>query len=242
MRYIYEVEDKNYENFASGRVIYNQKGATAFPVRLASEVFLRSKGYLEDVKKSISIYDPCCGGAYLLTILGYLHGESISKIVASDIDKEMLSLAERNLGLLTDEGINKRIKELKKYINEYEKDSHKNALSSAIKLKSVQSNNKLEIQCFKADALLDNTHNFKVDLIITDLPYGNITQWSTSNEDNLIIFLNNMLDYLRPNSIVTIVTDKKQRVKHCKYNRIKHLTIGKRRISFLKPLKPCDIR
>lgn len=36
MKYIYETKAKKYEDFARGRVLYNQKGATAFLFRLAS--------------------------------------------------------------------------------------------------------------------------------------------------------------------------------------------------------------
>jgi 23S rRNA (guanine2535-N1)-methyltransferase len=41
MEYRYTAERQNYEDFASGRVLYNQKGTTAFPVRLASELYQR---------------------------------------------------------------------------------------------------------------------------------------------------------------------------------------------------------
>ena len=239
MQYKYEVESKNYADFASGRVIYNQKGATAFPVRLGSEIFLRSKNYLDKKidKKSISIYDPCCGGGYLLTILGFLHGKYISKIIASDIDEEMVNLAKRNIFLLTSEGINKRIKEIKEYIEKYNKESHKKALNSALKLKYIQKNmsDNIKFNCFKANALKIYNYNFKVDLVLSDLPYGNITEWSQKNNSTKI-FLNNLLNVLNQKSIVTIITAKKQKINHRKYNRIKHFTIGKRRISFLEKL------
>lgn len=128
LKYIYEKKQQNYEDFASGRVLYNQKGAAAFPVRLASEIFLRSKNYLKKkgVKEPITIYDPCCGGAYILTTLGFLHGECFSKIIGSDVDKRFVF------------------------------------------------------------------------------------------------------------SIMTIISEKSQKIEHKKYNRIKHFTTGKRRISFLE--------
>lgn len=239
MSYIYECENKNYEDFASGRVIYNQRGATAFPVRLASEVFLRSKEYLTEqkVKKPFTIYDPCCGIAYLLTILGFLHGNCIERIIGSDIDKGMIELAQRNLNLLTSQGIDDRISEIKDYINDYNKKSHKDALKSAIKLKSIQETlNNIGLNCFRADALKIHNFNSKVDLVITDLPYDNLTTWSKNDENNITIFLNNLLRFTKSTSIVAIITSKKQKIKHGKYNRIKHFTIGKRRVSFLEPL------
>lgn len=257
MRYRYEKEDKNYEDFASGRVLYNQKGATSFPVRLASEVFLRAMSYLEqkNMKKPISIYDPCCGGGYLLAILFFLHGRSISKIYASDIDEEMIDLARRNLHLLKIEGINKRINELQNDIEKFNKESHKNALKSAINLKKVLSSIDFipEIECFLANALDDiiiKDKKFKdkasgekgitekVDLVITDIPYGNMVKWENGVADdkkNLKLFLNSVLSILKEESILVIISEKKQKIEDDKYNRIKHFTIGKRRVSFLEP-------
>ncbi|MEJ6949482.1 hypothetical protein [Natronospora cellulosivora (SeqCode)] len=251
MKYKYEKEAKNYQDLASGRVLYNQKGATAFPVRLASEIFLRAKAYLEQkkVKEPISIYDPCCGGGYMLSILFFLHGNSISKIYASDIEEEMVDLARRNLSLLKLEGINKRINELQEDIEKFNKESHKKALKSAITLKETLDgmDSNPEIKCFLANALGDKPTIDKVceakeiidkvDLVITDIPYGNIVEWNksaTDDKENIELFLNNMLNFLNERSIITIISDKKHKIEHKNYHRIKHCTIGKRRISFLE--------
>lgn len=240
MKYIYETKRRNYEDFASGRVLYNQNGATSFPVRLASEIFLRSKKYLNDkmVKSPFSIYDPCCGGAYLLTTLGFLHGDDLAKIIASDIDKNMLDLAKRNLSLLTSRGLNKRIEEIENYIQEFDKDSHREALESASRLKAMNKkiNNSPDIQCFQANAL-KNSVSINVDLVITDVPYGNIVQWSNNKDDNLEIFLDSIFKVVKSTSVLAIITNKSQVVEHNKYCRIKHFTIGKRRVSFLEPIK-----
>lgn len=55
MKYLYEIEFKNYEDFVSGRVLYNRKGATAFPVRLASEIFQRCKAALEVIDGNVPL-------------------------------------------------------------------------------------------------------------------------------------------------------------------------------------------
>ena len=47
MSYKFAITDENYEDFASGRVLFNQHGTTAFPVRLASEIFQRCEHILE---------------------------------------------------------------------------------------------------------------------------------------------------------------------------------------------------
>lgn len=238
LKYIYEKKQQNYEDFASGRVLYNQKGAAAFPVRLASEIFLRSKNYLKKkgVKEPITIYDPCCGGAYILTTLGFLHGECFSKIIGSDVDKRFVSLAERNLDLLSLDGIEKRIRELENDIRKYNKESHKYALKSALSLKGILEERDyfLSVDCFQADVLGDKVLDFKLDLILTDLPYGNLTNWSGDYNNPLELFLENMLNLLKPASIMTIISEKSQKIEHKKYNRIKHFTTGKRRISFLE--------
>ncbi|MTI47948.1 MAG: hypothetical protein FH761_08910 [Firmicutes bacterium] len=240
MKYIFEKERKNYEDFASGHVLYNRKGATSFPVRLASEIFLRSKNYLEEKGNNgkITIYDPCCGGAYLLTTLGFLYGKSFSKIMASDINEEMISLAARNLSLLTEEGMENRIEEIKGYIEEFGKSSHKKALNSGIRLKEMLGglDKSTTVECFKKDALNNKGISNSVDLIMTDIPYGNLVEWSGDEGNSLEQFLNSMLLNLKPDSIMTIITDKKEIIKHKGYNRIKHFTIGKRRVSFLEPI------
>ncbi|MBG9795269.1 hypothetical protein ABD76_23525 [Paenibacillus dendritiformis] len=41
MEYFFEKKHSGYEDFASGRVLYNARGTTAFPVRLASEIIQR---------------------------------------------------------------------------------------------------------------------------------------------------------------------------------------------------------
>ena len=237
MKYKFEKEKMNYSDFASGRVLYNRKGATAFPVRLASEIYQRSKKYLneEGVSTPFSIYDPCCGGAYLLTTLGFLHGEDFSQIIASDVDEEMIDLAGDNLSLLTIEGINYRIDELNDYIEKFNKDSHRKALKSAqrLKLKLKNKNFSFDINCFQADVLKNFVSDIKTDLIITDLPYGNIVSWSQDKENNMKIFLDNMLQVIKPNSILALITEKKQVIEPEKFTRIKHFTIGKRRVSFL---------
>lgn len=240
VKYIYETERRNYEDFSSGRVLYNQSGTTSFPVRLASEIFLRSKKYLmnKNVKSPFSIYDPCCGGAYLLTTLGFLHGNDLSEIIASDIDENAVDLAKRNLALLTLPGMNKRMDELQNYIKEFDKDSHKEAFVSASRLKTMHQklNSPIHVNCFRSDAL-NSSITMSVDLVITDVPYGNIVNWSNNKNDSLEIFLESIFKVLKSTSILVIITTKSQVVNHDKFNRIKHFTIGKRRVSFLEPIK-----
>lgn len=103
MQFEYEIKREDYSDLSSGRVLLlTQK--TAFPVRMASEIMYRCRSYIEK-KDHLSIYDPCCGGAHMLTVTGFLHGESISKIHGSDIDESVIRTAKGNLSMLTSEGL-----------------------------------------------------------------------------------------------------------------------------------------
>lgn len=102
----------NYEDYASGRVLYGARGVPNFPVRLIQEIFLRAANF-SPRKNELSVCDCCCGGGYSLTVLGLLNPERIARIWASDIDPEMLKVAGKNLSLLTPAGMAARLDQLK---------------------------------------------------------------------------------------------------------------------------------
>ena len=128
MEYKYAKND-NFEDFASGRVIYHMGGEPTFPVRLTLEIYGRCLQY-SNKKTGITLYDCCCGGGYMLTILGLLKSNSISSLYGSDINSESLKLAEDNLGLLTRSGISRRRDQLLSLYQKYNKVSHWEALHS----------------------------------------------------------------------------------------------------------------
>ncbi|MDF2609188.1 MAG: hypothetical protein K0R92_662 [Lachnospiraceae bacterium] len=135
MEYKYAQND-NYEDFASGRVLYHVGGEPTFPVRLALEMYERCLQY-SDKKRDISLYDCCCGGAYMLTILGLLKSNTISKLYGSEIDLKSIKLAEDNLGLLTKSGVKKRRSELDALYKKYGKVSHMEALQSIDRIEKL---------------------------------------------------------------------------------------------------------
>ena len=94
------IENKNFEDYASGRVIYQKSGFPNFPVRLSSEIFMTCLDIIGKMDSKITIYDPCCGGGYLLTVLGLMFGDKINSIYASDISEEAVELAKENLNTL----------------------------------------------------------------------------------------------------------------------------------------------
>ncbi len=101
-KYQYTSGKENYEDYSSGRVLYGVKGATNFPVRLSSEIFQHCVTYLKNQEKQgpYTIYDPFCGVAYSLTVMGFIHGGDIASIIASDADGRLLEFAQKNLSLM----------------------------------------------------------------------------------------------------------------------------------------------
>ncbi|NLV90938.1 MAG: hypothetical protein GX030_00915 [Firmicutes bacterium] len=241
MSYKYAIHRVNYEDFSSGRVLYNQRGATAFPVRLASEIYQRCRAFLTTLglETGYTLYDPLCGGAYLLTVIGFLHGTDLVRIVGSDIDPEVLALAKRNLTLLTPEGLKGRLAELELLWQQYHKTSHAEAMASAIRLlEELAGRSPIATQVFCADA----THGEQliaqvegVNLVITDLPYGGLVDWHLTPDSSSQAPEHQLLSALKPTltepAVVAIVAPKKVRINHPAYRRVQRFSIGKREIT-----------
>lgn len=237
-KYKYTSAEKNYEDYASGRVLYGVRGATNFPVRLGSEIFQHCTAYLKGKGKQgpYRIYDPFCGVAYSLTTLGFLHGKEIESIAASDIDGRILEFADKNLSLLSSEGLEKRIEELKIFIEKYQKEAHKEALKSAYRLRENVLNS-IKIQCFQESAL-DFEEIPKVipalDIVITDLPYGRLTAWNGNINSSHPVedFLGKLNRGMSPISIAAIVCDKHQSIPWQGDKSV--MVFGKRKVYLLK--------
>ena len=251
MQYKYEKEVQDYSDLSSGRVFYSIPGHPAFPIRLASEIFQRCMASREAIygdSSPCTLYDPCCGAAYQLSVLGILHRNHIREIIASDIEEKAVDLARRNLGLLTVAGLDSRMNEINTMIKEYDKESHKEALKSALVLKNkittLNQKHPLRTKIFRSSAtdsqtILNNIAAHSVDIVFTDIPYGQHSQWHGSTSDELAnplwSMLNALIEILSPSSIIAIVSDKKQKVAHEGYQRIEKFQIGKRQVVFLKP-------
>jgi 23S rRNA (guanine2535-N1)-methyltransferase len=206
---IYKYAGKNnYEDYASGRVIYHRSGKPGFPVRLASEIFSRCVRYLPQ-DKAVTIYDPCCGSGYFLTVLGFIYPERIKEIYASDIDDEALVLANENLSLLTEDGLLKRKAHIEKMLSEYNKTSHLDALKSIgkfIEIVRIRKND-LSVNCFQADVFSKDdlkNHKFVSDIVIADVPYGNMAIWSDQRQDPIDIMLDVLRSVININSIIAV--------------------------------------
>jgi 23S rRNA (guanine2535-N1)-methyltransferase len=245
MPYRFSTEDLDYTDFASGRVIYNQPGAPAFPVRLASEIFQRAMHALEQ-SSPVRVYDPVCGGAYHLAALGFLYGREIRSITASDVDEGAVALATRNLGLLSPAGLDRRAAEIRRMLAEFGKESHAGALYSlnALRRRLEQAGHPIETRVFQANALdaaalPGMLPPESIDLVISDVPYGQLSNWQTAGEQvesPLWQMLEALLPVLAPGAGIAIAADKAQKIAHPAYRRIERFQIGKRQVSILNKI------
>lgn len=234
MEYKY-AKNNNYEDYASGRVLYHMGGEPTFPVRLALEIYQRCLQY-SDKKADISLYDCCCGGAYMLTILGLLRSDTISKLYGSDIDLRSIKLAEDNLGLLTRPGIKKRRDELESLYRKYGKTSHLDALNSLDKIEK-QLTREIKACAFNRNALEACELPFIPDVVITDVPYGNMAEWGEGRGG-----VNQMMDALSgicgQDTIICVCMDKKQKIQTDRYQRLERQLVGKRKFEIYKKKVP----
>jgi tRNA G10 N-methylase Trm11 len=237
-KYKFVTTKENYEDYSSGRVIYGTPGATNFPVRLISEIFQRATARLtnDGINPPYSIYDPFCGAGYSLTILGLLYGRAIKNIYASDINKDILVTANKNLSLLTFQGFDDRTKELQNLKQAFNKHSHEAALESSKRLKEKVSN--IQFKTFEFNILSGQNIPIpknSIDLVLSDLPYGKLTNWEgeNSNVDTSKAFLTNIHSILKPKAIVVVSVNKKQKVSYEGYKRLEVLRLGKREVLFL---------
>jgi len=158
-------------------------------------------------------------------------------------------MAQQNLGLLSVNGLDKRISEISEMFRLYGKRSHKEALDSAHRLGhrigTLAEEYPLETRAFQASALdrgvlLENLKGVTVDVVFVDVPYGLHSEWRNADsgfelDNSLWRMLNALLDVLVPTSVVAVVSEKRQKASHEGYQRIEHFQVGKRRVVLLKP-------
>jgi hypothetical protein len=251
MPYRFARERLDYADFASGRVFHSLPGRTGFPVRLADEIFQRCLAIraAHGQHEPATLYDPCCGGGALLCTLAYQHWPDLRQVIASDADPDAVALATRNLALLTPAGLAERRRGIESRHQEFGKVSHAEALASVDRLSTQLSehlqSHTLPTRGFVAnaldgEALRSQIGSGAVDLVITDVPYGQHSAWirnpGADRSENLIWHLLEALrPILAPRAMLAIVSDKGQRARHERYSQVGRLQIGKRRASFLTP-------
>ncbi len=243
MEYKYTPPQASYAMYAAGGVFYSAPGLTAFPVRLAVEIFRRCQAIraAQGASGPAVVYDPCCGGAYHLATMAYFNWDQIAGIYASDIDEDALRIAGRNLSLLTLDGLDRRIAELAGLHEQYGKPSHGASLQHAEQLRQhlVErlQHHPLATQLFRADAttmraIAAALPGAKIDIVLTDIPYGRLAGWGTGSlalvhgEDPIHQLLESLLPILSNTSVVAIAAAKKDKIAHASYTRLARLQAG----------------
>lgn len=248
MPYQYATTRHDYSDYASGRVFYGLSGQPAFPIRLASEMLQRclTVQRAQGTTGPYVLYDPLCGNGYLLSTLAYMHWADIAQVIGSDVDLKALSLAERNLGLLMVEGIDRRMAEIGRMIEQYGKASHRSALASAKRLKerllALLPDHTISTRAFQADgtdgqALAWGLGETAVDIVLTDVPYGRDSAWQVAPgvpTPPLRQMLEALSAVIDPRTVVAIAADKAQKIAHPRYRRVDRFRVGKRQIALLQ--------
>lgn len=252
MEYKYTPAHESYEMYAAGGVFYSAPGLTAFPVRLAVEIFRRCQALraAQGADGPAVVYDPCCGGAYHLATMAYFNWDQIADIYASDIDEDALRVAARNLSLLTLDGMDRRIAELTGLQQQYGKESHRVALMHAEELRQhlvgAVEHHPLITQIFRADAtdaaaVSGALPDAKIDIVLTDIPYGRLAGWGSDSlalvqgNEPIHQLLESLLPVLSSLSVVAVAAAKKDKVAHGCYTRLARFQVGTRQIVLLRP-------
>ncbi|MDP9796852.1 hypothetical protein J2S43_005364 [Catenuloplanes nepalensis] len=212
MSYRFETARDDYSDLASGAVLRSAPGFPAFPVRLASEVFQSALDLRGGTGPAV-LWDPCCGSGYLLTVLGLLHRRRITALLASDIDDDALTLASANLGLLADGGLAARGAELADRARRFDKPGYADAATAAERL-----NRRLaadggpvlhavrRADVFDPAALARAAEGLAPDLVVTDVPYGEQTEWTGDHAgQGLPGMLTALATVLRPAAVIAVI-------------------------------------
>ncbi|MEV0617397.1 rRNA methyltransferase [Nonomuraea sp. NPDC050404] len=218
MAYRHATVRQDFEHLASGSVLHSAPGFPAFPVRLVSEIFQRALA-LRGGDRPAVVWDPCCGSGYLLTVLALLHRREIASVLASDLDPEAISLAERNLGLLSRTGLTARAAELDERAARFDRPSHASAAHAARRIAAELDASGGDVpyavrqaDVFDPDRLRRALDGLAPDIVITDVPYGEQTHWQGSGATTGIAGMLSALTAVLPRGSVIAVTVRGRKV------------------------------
>ncbi len=193
MEYKFATERANYADLASGHVFYSLPGHPGIPGSPGKRDLPALPGIAGEGNSPCTIFDPCCGAAYHLSVIAYLHWDSICRVICSDIDEKAVQLAERNLGLLTPGGMERRSREISAMVRLYDKESHKGALESLTRMQEqvnrLTAVRPIQTHVFRANAteaasLREGLQGAVIDVVFSDIPYGQHSQWEQTQASN----------------------------------------------------------
>lgn len=223
-----------YEDFASGRVLLHRNGQPPFPARLALELLGRARE-LAPKKEGLVVYDPFCGGAVLLTVIGFLAARPVALLAGSDLDTDALQTVEQNLALLSREGLSLRRRRLEELFAAYGKPSHREAVESVERLAARLPAPSLSTRVFRADACASpcpQALELQADIVITDIPYGWLTAWQGQADDPLPAFAGQIRAAMAPQGILVLCASAAQALPPFPgWQRLQKQKIGKRRFA-----------
>lgn len=232
--YRHAVERIDSSDFACGVVLHSAPGFPAFPVRLATEIFLRARARLPG-DGPVTLWDPCCGSGYLLTVLGLLHRRSLRQVIASDVDPAPLELAAKNLALLSPAGLTARELERRRQSERFAKPSYLEAAHAARRLRDRLSadGEALPFTMRVADVFDPRSLSAVVagsapDVVLTDLPYGERTHWEGTVPGQPVAGMLRSLASVLPAHAVIAVTDRSRRIPVAPVRALERLKIGTR--------------
>ena len=165
-------------------------------------------------------------------MLGFCHNAAIDRLYGSDIDPRMVAHARKNAALLTRGGMAARRAEIERMIDMYGKPSHMDALQSTFALENRLSK-ELLMEIFKADCT-QPLPEIAPDILITDIPYGNLVGWSSDADSPLTAMLAQLADISSAETILALCMDKRQKLETDRWVRLEKQSVGKRRFEILK--------
>ncbi len=178
MAYRYATERADHTDLASGNVLHSAPGHPGFPVRLASELFQRSLAHLDT--EQAGLWDPCCGSGHLVTVLALLHRDRVAHVHACDVDHDAVQIAARNLELLSAHGMAQRERELRGRAVEFDRAAFADRADATLRLaeRLRELGGDVPRSVCEHDAFAPSPPQRPVDVVLTDVPYGDLAHWS----------------------------------------------------------------
>lgn len=160
------------------------------------------------------LWDPCCGSGYLVTVLGLLHRDLLTHVRASDVDPDAVAIAARNLELLTAEGLAERERELRRSALDFGRVAYVERAEAARDLAAglAATGGDLPHESAVAD-VFTLTEPVDADLVVTDVPYGEMTRWEGDIPQDPVHGLLSSMGRVLPERSVVVVTARTRRVR-----------------------------